>query len=123
MSLSFLVPVKVVSGLNAREHPMARKQRVSRERNTMAGCFFEVRDQAPPLPWRVTWERLASRRFDLDNLASSFKGLQDELAAQGGFNDGDVSYEPVYQQRKPDPARGEEAGMVRVTIETASGGG
>lgn len=53
------------------------------------------------LPATITLTRVAPRRLDSDNLAGSFKAVQDEVAALMGIDDGDPRITWVYAQRSP----------------------
>ena len=123
--VSFLVPQPCVSAANRREHHHARARRVKRERAAAWACTLGVRGSLPAWPWRVTYERLGGRELDYANLVSGFKAFEDGVVVDaGGHDDRPRSgYRGVYEQRKPDPGRGEEGGTVRVTIEPIGGGG
>jgi len=73
------VQLRTSSGLNAREHPMARHGRVKRERKVVTAA---LRNQPkPPLPCTVVLMRCApSSGLDDDNLVGSLKGVRDAVA-------------------------------------------
>ena len=84
--ISFTIPLQTVSGMNAREHHMARSRRVKKERESIA--WWVARREPPAAPCTVTLTRLApSNGLDDDNLASSMKGVRDELAKWIGIDD------------------------------------
>lgn len=96
------VPLRTVSGMNAREHWQARARRVKGERLLVAWHLASVKKPAVPLV--VTLTRIApSNGLDDDNLASAMKGCRDEVAEWLGVNDRDrktVRYE-YGQERGP----------------------
>ena len=72
--MHFTIPLQTVSGMNAREHHMARSRRVKKERESIA--WWVARREPPAAPCTVTLTRLApSNGLDDDNLASSMKGV------------------------------------------------
>lgn len=82
-----IVPLRTVSGANAREHHMARARRVKIEREAVAWMLKTA--QRPALPCVVTLTRVApSSGLDLDdNLPGALKGVRDEVAKWLGVND------------------------------------
>ena len=95
------VPLRTVSGMNAREHWQARARRVKGERLLVAWHLASVKK--PPVPLVVTLTRIApSNGLDPDdNLPSALKGARDEIAEWLGVNDRDrktVRYE--YEQER-----------------------
>lgn len=95
------LPLRTVSGMNAREHYMARARRVKGERQLVAWLLASVSKPIPPLV--VTLTRIApSNGLDPDdNLPSALKGVRDEIAEWLGVNDRDrktVRYE--YEQER-----------------------
>jgi hypothetical protein len=85
------LPLRTVSGMNAREHPMARSRRVKAERATVAWSLvqaFGKRRPSPPLVIRLT-RYAPSRGLDSDNLQSSLKAVRDAIAQWMGINDAD----------------------------------
>jgi hypothetical protein len=84
--LKLTLPLRTVSGMNAREHPMARHRRVKKERAAVAWLLNGK--PVPPLPVVVTMTRLApSSGLDDDNLASAMKPVRDEIARWLGVDD------------------------------------
>lgn len=82
-------PVKTESCANLWEHWRVRAKRVKRER----GEFLLLARATLPRPkaWPVTVKlvRIAPRRLDRDNLATSFKSAIDSIAEHWGIDDGD----------------------------------
>jgi len=86
-------PLRTISGMNAREHPMARKRRVKAERAVVAWSLVKAfRASRPTLPLVIRLTRFApSRGLDSDNLQSALKAVRDAIAQWLGINDADES--------------------------------
>lgn len=111
--IEFTVPLRTVSGLNVREHHMARHRRVKAEREAVAWKLGAKRDV--PLPAVVTLTRVApSRGLDDDNLRGALKGCRDQVAAWLGVDDRDPLVQWNYGQE-----RGEWSVRVEVSPCTA----
>ena len=115
------IPIRTVSGLNVREHPMVRARRVKKEREAMGyalRCAFGPVPPAPPLV--VTLTRIApSNGVDpFDNLPSSMKGCVDAIAQWLGIDDrrSDAVRYQCAQERGPWGVRVE---IAAVTAEAA----
>lgn len=98
MSLTarYLIPIKTVTGLNAREHHMTRARRVKSERNAAALIVKPF-----PTPCVVRLIRMSSALADDDNLPGACKAIRDEIAKLCGC--GDSPRDPitwVYVQEK-----------------------
>ncbi len=97
-----LVPLRTVSGLNAREHHMARARRVKAERRQVAWHLHVLAPIKPKVPCVVTLTRIApSNGLDGDNCQGALKAVRDEVAAWLGVDDKRadlVRYE--YDQRR-----------------------
>lgn len=95
-----VIPLRTVSGMNAREHWSARARRVRAERASVG--FFVGRAELPTPPCTVRITRVApSNGLDDDNLASALKAVRDEVATWLGVDDKRrdlVRY--VYAQRR-----------------------
>ena len=96
--MTFLVPIRTISALNAREHHYARAKRVKVERNAVRvvalASGFMCDDGCGELainpPVAVTLTRIASRKIDgHDGLPASLKGVADEIAALLGLKSDD----------------------------------
>lgn len=91
--LAFSIPLRTVSGANAREHPMARHRRVKAEREAAGWSFRGIALMAAvrhpgifkaPITVRLT--RVAPSTLDShDNLASAMKATVDQLAEELGL--------------------------------------
>lgn len=81
-----ILPIRTVSAMNAREHWRPKAKRVKQERETTA---WMLRGKVcPSIPCTVTLTRMGpSNGLDDDNLASSNKGIRDEIAKWLGVDD------------------------------------
>ena len=80
------LPLRTSSGLNAREHFMARARRARTEREAV-NWMLQGRPK-PGLPCVVTLTRIApSAGLDDDNLAGSLKAVRDQVALWLGVDD------------------------------------
>ena len=93
-----LIPMRLPSAANLREHPMVRHRRVKGQRQIVA-TFLGGRPK-PALPVTVTLTRVAPRMLDDDNLQSAFKGVRDEIARYLGFADNNPGIRWEYAQRR-----------------------
>jgi hypothetical protein len=121
--IEFEVPIRTVTGLNAREHWRARARRVEKERLAVARYW-----QTIAWSWRrelellvkagdyfvVTLTRIGPRKCDSDNLQGALKAVRDQVAEELGLDDGDERLEWRYEQEQ----RGRGVLGVRVRIET-----
>lgn len=84
----FHVPLRVESALNMREHWGKRSRRVKAERAATALVCLRLKGFFPrDADLVVTLTRVAPGTLDDDNLASSLKGVRDELAVLLGRDD------------------------------------
>jgi hypothetical protein len=103
--ISVVVPVRIESEMNKREHWTKRKKRFDTQRFLVrvgiAGAKKDPRwgftDQPP---YVVTMTRIAPRPLDSDNLASGFKAVRDEIAQILKLDDGDPRIDWVYAQAR-----------------------
>jgi hypothetical protein len=96
-------PTKLVSALNAREHPMTRARRVKRERANAALVLraAEVKTPKPDLPVSIVVTRIAPRALDThDNLGASAKGTVDQVCDWLGVKDNDPRVRITVAQEK-----------------------
>ena len=75
MTAHYFLPIKTVTGLNAREHHMTRHRRVKSERNVTALVVKPF-----PTPCVVRLIRLSTALADDDNLPGACKAIRDEIA-------------------------------------------
>lgn len=88
--ITFTIPLRTVSGMNAREHWRARMRRVRAEHTTTV-YYAGLALVKVKMPCVVTLTRVSSGTLDTDNLASALKGVRDAVAKLIGVDDGDVS--------------------------------
>lgn len=80
---AYFLPIKTVTGLNAREHWRARHRRVQAER---WAARMVIKPHTVPCTVRMT--RLSSALCDDDNLQGACKAIRDEIAKLCGVDDG-----------------------------------
>jgi hypothetical protein len=84
--ISITVPIRTISGMNAREHWRGRARRVKKERE--AAAWMLAGKKPPAVPCTVLMTRVGpTAGLDDDNLASSCKGLRDQIAQWLGIDD------------------------------------
>lgn len=111
--IEFIVPVKTVGGLNAREHWAVRAKRVKVERK--ATVLSLVSAKRPRMPCVVTMTRLSAGTLDGDNLQGACKAIRDGVADWLGCADNNPNVTWRYAQERTH--RGHYG--VRVRIEAA----
>lgn len=94
---AIVIPLKIPSAANLREHPMARYRRAKSQR--AAAIVVPVH----PLPCIVRLIRIAPRPLDSDNLQSAFKSLRDGIADRLGVKDNDPRVRWEYDQQRGAP--------------------
>lgn len=108
---SFTIPVQVISEANCHDHWAARRRRKKTQQDTtFLSCCTQAYPKSPPK--KIILTRIypsRGKRMDDDNLAGSFKHVQDEIARFVRIDDGKIDW--TYQQE-----RGDEYG-VRVEFE------
>lgn len=110
MIRTFLLPIRTFSESNMREHWSKKYKRKNAQQLTtrlMLGAVIE--------PWptvRVRLTRLGPRKLDTDNNVSSFKHVQDAVAAWLFVDDGSERVTWEYGQEKS------KTYSVRVEVET-----
>jgi len=98
------IPIRTISGANAREHWARRKDRVERERCATWAYWHKApnveRCAVRKWPgWRISIVRRSPGKFlDSDNLPTATKSVRDELARLLGVDEGSPRYEWVYRQ-------------------------
>lgn len=93
--MKLILPLRVVSATNSREHHHRKADRVRVERETVAWAWIKARRDGqapPPLPVVVTLTRVlgkGQRLFDEgDNLPAAFKAIRDQIGKELGTGDG-----------------------------------
>jgi len=117
--LAFMMPVKVVSEANLREHWRTRHGRKKKQQDETVLCWPKLPDSLrfPALvtvkaPCVVRLLRIGPKRLDSDNLAGSFKHVQDQIARLIGIDDGSPLIKWEYEQ----VAVGKRIYQVRVEV-------
>lgn len=83
MHATYFIPIKTVTGLNAREHWRVRHRRVKAEKAATALLVKPF-----PVPCIVRMVRLSPALADDDNLQGACKAIRDEIARICGVDDG-----------------------------------
>lgn len=101
-AIDIWVPVKTVSELNQREHWAERMRRQkTQQAATVAAMMNGLHGHKVEFPCLVKLTRIGPKRMDADNLASSFKHIQDAIAHRLGVDDGDVDKVTWEYAQKP----------------------
>lgn len=98
MSIQVLLPIRLVSVANQREHWAVRAKRTADERwiaHARLNAF-----QVPAGKCVVTLVRVAPRALDDDNLRSAFKAVRDGVADWLGVKDSSPLVKWVYRQER-----------------------
>ena len=100
--LCVLVPVRIESEANRREHWRRVAARKSEHRSQARMALAWSLTKVYP-PCVITLTRIAPRDLDDDNLASGFKAFRDGVADWLGIDDGDKRLTWRYAQRRGEP--------------------
>jgi len=98
--VSVVLPLRIVSEANGREH---WRQKAARARLHRATARAVLQRFARPMHDGVVWidlVRIAPRQLDGDNLQSGFKATRDGVADWLGINDGSPRLQWSYHQRQ-----------------------
>lgn len=91
-SLEFYVPIRLYSEANMSEHWRKRNERKLAQQLEMHVSLTNVlAGHKIKLPCKVRMVRIGPKLLDKDNLAGSFKAVQDSIARTLGVDDGDRS--------------------------------
>lgn len=104
--MNIKLPLRVVNGLNQREHWTKRAKRAKSDR-LIAGLATPA-GLKPPLT--ITLTRIYTKRgrpFDTDGCAAAFKGVRDGIADKIGIDDGSPLLTWAYKQEQ-----GKEFGII-----------
>lgn len=109
---SMVVPLRLVSETNQREHwrVRAKRRKAQREATQWAWRMQRVLGPMPSPPCTVTITRCAPRMLDDDNAVGSVKGVRDELADILGVNDNDSRGGMGREAAEADQLRGHGGG-------------
>lgn len=100
-AIDVLVPIKVVSVLNQREHWAARARRAKLHReSTYHAMRAEALFSGTTGPLEITLTRIAPRLLDDDNAIAGLKAARDGIADWLGRDDGDQLLTWRYGQQK-----------------------
>jgi hypothetical protein len=90
-AVAVYLPIRAESEANKREHWAVRKKRKDAQQLTVREKMNGLKPTLRRLGdrYHVTLTRLGKRKMDKDNLAGSFKHVQDEVARILGVDDGD----------------------------------
>lgn len=99
LSAVVLVPIRIESVANLREHYHARARRA---REHLSATWYALRAAKAPhsVPCTVTITRVAPRKLDDDNAISGMKACRDGVALWLGVDDGDERITWRYAQRQ-----------------------
>ena len=101
--LCVMLPVRIVSVLNLREHWRKRAARARVQRDTARMVLMRACLQPPTGDMTIALTRIAPRRLDGDNCQSGFKAVRDGIADWLGIDDGDKRLTWAYAQRTGKP--------------------
>lgn len=132
MIVDVVIPLRTVTGMNVREHPMARAGRVKREKEATQIALLAAGVPLQDRLVRVLFVRVSPVLCDDDAIPPACKSIRDAVAKAFGVSDGPGrgikwQYDQakgklgarIAGSRKREP--GEHA--VRLTIETEARGG
>lgn len=89
--LDFQVPIRTVSEANQREHwAERRKRKIGQQEEMMAVLHNNLLGRKIEFPCLVKLTRIGPKAMDKDNLAGSFKHVQDAIARKLEVDDGDT---------------------------------
>lgn len=97
------LPLRLVSGMNVREHWGARKRRAEEHRGVVKMRLQAAVKPYATLPAVVTITRIAPRPLDDDNLQASAKHVRDGVADAFGLDDRNPRLAWNYAQERGRP--------------------
>ena len=101
--VSVYLPVRTISEANQREHWAVKNKRKNQQQQLTHMMLERVKAALKAKKWkRIKLTRFGKRDMDADNLAGSFKHVQDAIAAFIGVDDGKIKWE--YAQDRGDYA-------------------
>jgi hypothetical protein len=94
VGICVVLPIRVVSEANQREHWAKKASRAKAQRSIVrlaVGAHLRSRSLhgSALAPVVVSFTRIGPRKLDMDNLAGSFKHVQDGVCDALGIDDGD----------------------------------
>jgi hypothetical protein len=96
--ISFTLPIRLVSEANQRDHWVVRNERKKNQQMMVKAYSGRLGNMPLPSSMRIILTRFGKRKMDSDNLAGSFKHVQDALAKIIGIDDGSDKLTWVYRQ-------------------------
>ena len=98
--LTVTLPVVVVSEMNRRDHWAVVRRRTTGHKDSVFAAFLEYAfpKWIQTARFAVTLTRIGGKHMDRDNLAGSFKGVQDGVALALCIDDGDPNVQWSYAQ-------------------------
>lgn len=112
MTIEF--PLRTVSEANQSEHWMARyRRKKAQQREVNAEWKAKFKNRKIQLPCVVTLTRIGPKLLDTDNLAGSWKWVQDEIARLIGVDDGNTNLLRFEYQQE---ATGKRKYAVRIEV-------
>lgn len=109
-----MLPIRTVSEANDPSHwRLKRARKLKQQQEVRVELSNALGGNRVKLPCRVTLVRLGAKKLDPDNLANSFKGIQDEIARVLRVDDGDDSRVKWTYDQEPQRVR---KYAVRITI-------
>jgi crossover junction endodeoxyribonuclease RusA len=123
MQVTAKVPVKLVNGLNTREHWAPKAKRARDQRRAATAAMIHARPRwvfdcdlaaAGDPPITITITRRGGRRMDDDGLTASAKHVRDGIADWLGIDDGDPRL--TWVVRQDGAPRGQHWVDVEVTV-------
>lgn len=97
--ITFTIPIRVISEANQREHWGARYERKQVQQEATRVCLIQAMHKRKIVfPCAVTLTRIGAKPLDTDNLAGSFKHVQDAIAGYFQINDGNPTIKYEYAQ-------------------------
>lgn len=101
--LCVLLPLRIVSVMNQREHWAKRGARASLHRNTTRVMLRQAHRARPVMPVTVTLTRIAPRKLDGDNCQAGLKACRDGVADWLEVDDAHPDVTWKYAQRTGKP--------------------
>lgn len=90
--LKFTAPIRIISEANNCENwSKKHKRKISQQQEITVELHNVLNGRNIQLPCQITFTRIGPKSLDADNLANSFKAVQDSVSRKLGFDDGDTS--------------------------------
>lgn len=87
-TITWILPIKTVSEINCSQH-WTKKHKRHKQQQFFVRCLFRKETNEIKLPCAIKLTRLSPKLLDPDNMPTSMKYVQDEIAEQltgkGGF--------------------------------------